>query len=309
MELAVCVIGTVFMDIKGFSFKSYNPLGRNLGEVEYIHGGVGRNIAESLANLELPVTFVSTIDQSAIGAEVETRLKECRVDTSCLWNAEKDGMGVWLALISEQGELVGSISKMPDLTLLGSIMSKKGKDLIGNSSHVVLELDLNSQITCEAIKVAKELRKPVYGIPGNLDVILRHLEIIADLECFICNDIEAGQMISTELQGLSIEDLISCLSEKLFTAGKSSRYMVVTLGERGAIYYDSVRQKVGYQPAIPTDVVDTSGAGDAFFSGTVMGLIKGVPLSQAVIYGTKVASFTISHNENIYRGLASVITS
>ena len=41
-------------------------------------------------------------------------------------------------------------------------------------------------------------------------------------------------------------------------------------------------------------VKDTTGAGDAFFSGTVMALTKGMPLSEAVKYGSRLASLTIS---------------
>ncbi len=306
MDLSVCVIGTIFIDFKGFAFNQYNPLGRNLGKVEFIHGGVGRNIAESLVNLGLPVTFVSTVDQSAIGTEVIERLSCGKVNTSFLWETENDGMGMWLALINENGELVGSISKMPDLTLLGKLISAKGNEIIKNSSHVVLELDLNLTITRNVISLSKKMQKPVYGIPGNLDVILRNKDIIPDLECFICNDIEAGQIIGINLAGLSIEQLIERLSNGLFRKEKSSRYMVVTLGSQGSIYYDSVNNIIGHQPVIPTVVVDTSGAGDSFFSGTVMGLINNVPLREAVVYGTKVASFTIGCNENVYQGVGEI---
>ena len=44
--------------------------------------------------------------------------------------------------------------------------------------------------------------------------------------------------------------------------------------------------------------MDTSGAGDAFFSGTVMGLTRKLPLHEAVRYGAKLASLTIASEEN-----------
>ena len=43
--LNVTMFGTVFMDIKGFAEQNYDPVGRNLGHVKFIHGGVGRNVA------------------------------------------------------------------------------------------------------------------------------------------------------------------------------------------------------------------------------------------------------------------------
>ncbi|RCW48035.1 pfkB family carbohydrate kinase [Paenibacillus prosopidis] len=74
--------------------------------------------------------------------------------------------------------------------------------------------------------------------------------------------------------------------------------MVATLGEKGAVYYPQTKE-VGYQPVFPVKLVDSSGAGDAFFSGTVMGLVKGLSLKEAVICGTKVAGWTIESAENI----------
>ena len=45
----IVVLGAVFVDIKGFPEDIYVPDGRNAGHVEYIHGGVSRNVVEDIA--------------------------------------------------------------------------------------------------------------------------------------------------------------------------------------------------------------------------------------------------------------------
>ncbi len=53
---------------KGFPEDIYIPDGRNAGRIEYIHGGVSRNVVEDIANIELrPHIFV---DDSALGSDV-----------------------------------------------------------------------------------------------------------------------------------------------------------------------------------------------------------------------------------------------
>ena len=52
------------------------------------------------------------------------------------------------------------------------------------------------------------------------------------------------------------------------------------------------------KPAIPTTLVDSTGAGDAFLSGVVMGLSRGLALSRAVEAGTALASATIQTEES-----------
>ena len=303
MDLSVSVIGTVFIDCKGFACNKYYPDGRNLGDIEFVHGGVGRNVAENLSKMDLPVKLVASIDNSSMGQEVIDTLKEKKVDTADVMRAEKDGMGMWLAIINEQGDLAGSISKMPDLSLLEELIKTKGESIIADSSHVILELDLNSKLTRDVLDLCIKLDRPAYGIPGNLDIIMKNLDLLPNLECFICNDFEAGQIINKDLNNLSLEEIKTQLEKHFFIDKLSSRYSVVTLGSLGSIYYNRDSGETGYRKAIETKVVDTSGAGDAFFSGTVAGLIKGLPLKNAVLSGTKVASWTISSNKSICSNL------
>jgi len=46
------------------------------------------------------------------------------------------------------------------------------------------------------------------------------------------------------------------------------------------------------QPAVDVDVVDTTGAGDAFTAGTITALLAGRSLSDAVTFGNAVGALT-----------------
>lgn len=296
MKPKVAVIGTTFMDCKGFAKQQYDPLGRNLGHIRFFHGGVGRNVVENLAYLGLSTYFVSTVDNSALGQEVINRLKRTKVNTEFLTTVEEKGMGMWLAILDQKGDLAGSISQMPDLSLLEKHIHEHGHQMMETCSHVVLELDLNKNISYQVVKLAQTFGKPVYGLPGNLEVVLNHQELLLFTDCFICNEIEAAKLFGQNILGQEIAVIQNEL--KTFVSNAKMKAMVVTLGDRGAVFYDRQREESGYQQALPTRVVDSSGAGDAFFSGTVWGLTYERPLCEAVIYGTKVASWTIQVDEN-----------
>lgn len=301
--LKLAVIGTVFIDCKGFSLQHYNPVGRNLGSIQFVHGGVGRNVVENLAMLKLPVSFVSTVDKTGIGNEVLTRLAGYGVDSTYMESVEQ-GMGMWLAVMNEAGDLAGSISQMPNLSALENMILSKGHAIVEQSSHIVLELDLNDEITRSMIQLTRHAGKPVYGIPGNLEVILRNRNILEYLECFICNHIEAERLIGRSFEGLAREEQQTVLQRFVDQVGMQS--MVVTLGSDGAVYYDRRSKAAGHQPVFPVKLVDSSGAGDAFFSGTIMGLVHQRPLAEAVIYGTKVAGWTIQSKENTCSTLGDI---
>ena len=126
MEIHIAVFGTVFVDCKGFAAARYVPTGRNVGSVRFVHGGVGRNVAENLGQMGLPVSLVSSVDRGAMGADVIGRLGKSGVDTSFMAVLDESGMGMWLAVMDEWGDLAGSISQMPDLRGIEDVVEYRG---------------------------------------------------------------------------------------------------------------------------------------------------------------------------------------
>ncbi|MEI7025363.1 PfkB family carbohydrate kinase [Paenibacillus sp. y28] len=296
MNVKAAVIGTIFMDCKGFAHQAYVPTGRNLGHVQFVHGGVGRNVAENLGLLGVSTSLVSTVDTSGLGQEVIARLQRSGVDTSTLQHTSENGMGMWLAILEQDGGLAGSISHMPDLKHFNTLLAERGEEIIPSASHLILELDLNADLARRTLALAASHGKPVYGIPGNCDVILTHPELLKELSCFICNDIEAGRLLGHALEAASPAAVLDEL--KRFVDEQELQSMVVTLGAKGSVFYDRSTGDSGFQPVFPVKPVDSSGAGDAFFSGTVLGLLYGFPLRSSVVLGTRVASWTIESPEN-----------
>ena len=288
------VVGVTFVDVKGFPKGKYDPQGRNLGSVKIVHGGVARNVVEDFANLGMPVSFLSMLEDSAIGRDVARRLTNAGADLSCTTETEDNGLGMWLVILDENGNLAGSISRMPDLSVLENYIAIYGEEVIAESANVVLEIDMNERIASTILYFAEKYHKKVYSIVGNMSVILAHPDYLSRTDCFICNEIEATKLFGDDLTEYSVEQM----AEYLPGAARRMKIpsMVVTMGSKGSVYYDGERS--GICPIFPTSVVDTSGAGDAFFSGTVMGLTRQLPLEEAVRYGAKLASMTIASEEN-----------
>ena len=160
----------------------------------------------------------------------------------------------------------------------------------------MLEVDLNERIAEMIVDLAEKYGKRVYSIVGNMSVVLARRDLIRRTDCFICNVIEAAKFFgNAAVTDYTTQQMLAFLPGAAKEAGIAS--MVVTMGEQGSVYYDGTAGTSGICPICPTEVVDTCGAGDAFFSGTVMGLVCGKPLSEAVRYGARLASATISHEE------------
>ena len=284
------VIGAVFVDVKGFAFGSYSPEGTNIGDVQVIPGGVCRNVAENFGRLGTPVQFVSMVDDTAMGRDTRDSLAALGVDTTHVIAAEK-GMGMWLAVLDENGDLRGSISRQPDFAALESYIRERGEAIIAETDAIVLEIDMNAAIAGEVLGLAVKYHRPVYAIVGNMGVILKHPEYLRSVSCFICNEIEASRLFEQDITALSPEALLPLLVKESRERGIPA--MVITMGGEGAVYVDHKSGEFGRCPAVPVTMVDSTGAGDAFFSATVAALARKFPLSRAVQVGAKLSALTL----------------
>lgn len=293
--MGIVVIGDVFIDIKGYSTSPYIPYGRNAGTVVQIHGGVGRNVAEDIANVELEPTFVSAVDNDAMGEDVIQKLKRHKVNTQYMKKVE-NGMGTWLAVFDHEGDVVGSISKRPDHSAIERILDEHGDEIFKDADSIAIEIDLDKEIVKKTFAYAEKYNKKVYALVSNMSIAIERRDFIRRTECFVCNQQEAGILFSEDYEKLTAEELSEVLVERIRSAKIPK--MVVTMGEQGAVYADQNGDK-GVHPALKVDVIDTTGAGDAFFSGVCIGLTYGKTLREACAIGTRLSSTVICTSENI----------
>ena len=293
--MGIVVIGAVFVDIKGYPESAYIPSGRNAGRVEQVHGGVGRNVAEDIANCELRPTFVSLVDQTGAGVDVIRKLNSHRVNTDYI-RQTRDGMGTWLAVFDNDGDVVASISKRPNLMPILDILEEQGDEIFANCDSVILEIDIDKEIVKKAFKLAQKYGKKVYSVVGNMSIALERRDFLKSIDCFVCNIQEAGILFSDDYSDKAPLDMIDIISGKVMAA-KIPR-MIVTMGGDGAVYADMYGDK-GYCPARKVAVKDTTGAGDSFCAGVAIGLTYGKTLAEACEIGAHLAASVIVTSENV----------
>ena len=263
--------------------------------MEYIHGGVARNVVEDIANMELRPTFLSIVDDSAMGFEVVEKLKNHKVNTDYIL-AEPDGMGIWLAVFDNNGDVAGSISKRPNAYPLVELLEEKGDEIFSSVEGVVLEVDLDKEIVKKVIELAEKHHTKLFALVSNMGIAVKRRDFLQKFDCFICNQQEAGQLFLDDYMDKTPDEMCDILQEKVLQAKFPS--MVVTMGGKGAVYADC-NGVSGMCPARSVQVVDTTGAGDAFCAGVSIGLTYGKTLGEAVDMGTYLAASVITSSENV----------
>lgn len=293
--MGIVVIGAVFVDIKGYPEAAFVPTGRNVGRVDQVHGGVGRNVAEDIANCELRPTFLSLVDDSGTGLDVVRKLKSHKVNTDYI-RTTRDGMGTWLAVFDNDGDVCASISKRPNLMPIADIMDEKGDEIFANADSIIIEICIDKEIVKRTFRLAKKYNKKVFAVVANMNIALERRDFLQSIDCFICNRLEAGILFSDDYTDKSQEEMVEILSQKVMAARIPS--MIVTMGGDGAVYADCNGDK-GFCAARNVKVIDTTGAGDAFCAGAAIGLTYGKRLKEACEIGAMLAASVIVTSENV----------
>ena len=291
----IVVIGAAFVDIKGYPYAQYIPGGRNSGKVVEVHGGVARNIVEDIANVELRPTFVTVLEPKGISNDVEDKLAKHKVNTEYIKRSE-GGLGTWLAVFDNGGDVVASISKRPDLSRIADILDDKGDEIFRYADSIAVEFDVEVPVLKKVIALAEKHGKKLYAPVSNMSIAMERRDLLKHIDCLVCNLEEAGLLFSEEYEGKNTDEMSGILFNKISQAQIPA--MVVTMGGAGAVYA-SLGGESGHCPAPKTEVRDTTGAGDAFFAGVVTGLTYGKSLGDSCAIGTRLANAVIVTDENV----------
>ena len=292
--MSIIVMGAVFVDIKGYPLAQFIPAGRNVGRVVQVHGGVCRNVAEDLANMGLDAVLLSVVDNTGLSRDVLEHLERHGVDTRYVSHRD-DGLGTWLAIFDNNGDVAASISRRPVLDDVLTTLQEKGDELFAKADSVVVEIDMEVPILEEMFRLADKYSVPVYAVVSNMSIALQRRDMLKQTGCIVCNQQEAGMLFSEDYEDLTCEEMEAILPERIARA--DIRRMIVTMGAKGAVYA-SIDGESGICPAQKVDVIDTTGAGDSFFAGAAAALTYGRSLEEACRVGTRLAGSVIATDDN-----------
>ena len=81
---------------------------------------------------------------------------------------------------------------------------------------------------------AKKYRKKVYAAVSNMSIAMERRSLLQEIDCFVCNQQEAGLMFSDDYDHLTPDEMRATLAANVRSANIPC--MVVTMGEQGAVY-------------------------------------------------------------------------
>lgn len=293
----VLVIGSAGIDIK-CSPKDDTALewGTNVpGVVRNTVGGVARNIAENLARLEIHTILLSAVGRDAPGKRVMRACEKAGINCEYVREIRESHTGNHVTVLDAAGETQFAISDFDIIeTTLNPEYIREHERLIAGATMVVIDTTPTEDALAVIYELAAKYKVRVAADPTS-PVLAGRLCAFIDKTYFIVPNAAETHALCGILNPAHDRETAIQAAHTLVALG--ANIAVVTLGDQGLAYADSGGG--GYLRAIHTDVVDTTGAGDAFSGAAIFGLLNGVPVDEAMRLGITAAALTLQSNRTV----------
>jgi pseudouridine kinase len=288
----VLVIGAASLDLKGHVTGLLRPGASNPGLVRRSVGGVARNVAENLARLGVNVALMTAIGDDAIGQTVLRQAREIGIDTSPSLVVDGGRTGAYLAVLDSTGALHAAVDDMAVLEAISPRYLHDRRKLIAEAAMVVVDANLTPSALETLFGITFKNGVRVCADPTSPLLAARLRPYVSQLALTTPNATEA-----VALSGLSVDDDEDALRVARYLVSLGVGLAVVTLGERGLAYATS--DESGRFPAIRTEIIDPTGAGDAMTAGVIFGLLNDLEPVEAVRLGLSAATLTLRCTETV----------
>lgn len=240
-------------------------------------GGKGLNQSIALARAGSKVFHLGNIGLE--GKWLTDLLRHDSVDISCVKILENEATGHAIIQVDRSGENAilihgGANSAVTDHQIRHALESFSPGDWL-------LTQNETSGVP-EAFQLANLRGMKIACNPAPMsDAVLKYpLELVS---LFIFNETEAEQLTGRR----EMESIRQVMSDRFPNAA-----CVLTLGEKGAYYFD--REQLHFEPAVPVQAVDTTGAGDTFTGYFLTEYINTIAPARALKIACRAAAICVT---------------
>ena len=280
----VIVVGGANTDIGGEPAQRLVRHDSNPGRVTIRHGGVGRNIACNLAQLGLDVRLLTALGTDGLSATLQEDCRARGVDTSLSRVVEGARGSVYLYVADEKGEMEAAIADMDIVSALTPDFLCTRLDILNAADAVVLDANLDA---ASIAYLCENLTVPLYADPVSGAKAPRLAAVLDRLSAIKPNLLEARVLTGKS----SPEDCAEALLEK----GAGSVFL--SLGADGILAASGGERIL--LPAERTEIVSTTGAGDAATAAIVWAEVQGLELAAAACAAVRAGAITAASEETV----------
>lgn len=248
-------------------------------------GGVTANFLADCAKLGAKAGFLGAVGNDEYGKFLLDGLKKNGVDSTCTLKKSGTSSAVnFIMVAKDSGEKI--IIQSPYLQKTQLDVADIKKDYFSNAK-ILHTTAIHTDLALRGIEIARE-RGMLVSFDLEKQIAIRGVDVLKPV-------IEGVDILLPNKEGaktLTVEADIRDAARTLLSWGP--KIVIMTLGADGClIITENDEQQI---PAYKVDVVDTTGAGDAFCAGFIVGhVINGMEITDAAGIANAVAACKVQH--------------
>ena len=286
------VIGAVNIDLIGYPDKKLIFKDDNIGRLETVLGGVGRNIAENLARLDVKVNFLSVFADDHFANQIKQSCNELNIAIENSLVVKDATTSTFMAIMDKDKDMALGISAMhiydgiPESFILDNLATIK------NTEYCILETNMPQSILELVVKKSPNTKFALDAVSGTK--ALKAKNILSKLHILKCNLIEAELLSGIKVTTPNDYQLL--LNHFLNLGVKK---VFITLGKKGLIYGDKNNSK-RLKPIYTIQPKNTTGGGDSFMAGLALAELLKFDIHKMAKIATACAEMTIQHKNTVH---------
>ena len=206
------------------------------------------------------------------------------ITTSHIFIDENEPTGVASIIINKDGEntivVAPGANNMLSKTDIEAIVS-----LVEATDIVLVQLEVPLETVTFVIQLAHKLHKKIILNPAP--AVKLDYNLFSYLDIITPNESETKILL-----GKKVSDLKSASEAAQVFLDKGVKNVVITLGKQGAFFKNDHEEYL--IPAIKTEVIDTTGAGDTFNGALAVAISEGKSWRDALDFSNKAAAISVS---------------
>lgn len=253
-------------------------------DLRLVPGGKGANQAVTAARLGAEVTMIGRVGADVFGEELLGNLEREGIDTAFVERDPDQATGTAFIALAPSGE--NSILVCAGANgAVSPAQVDRACDAIARADILLVQLGLASETVLRGMEIAAEVGARVLFDPapvrGDLDALWPLTTVATP------NETEAEA-----ITGRQVTDVGQAAAAARWFRERGVALAVVKLGARGALAVDDdgARLVAGYR----VEVVDTTGAGDAFAGALGVRLAEGATVEEALAFANAAGAVAAS---------------
>ncbi|MBQ3998698.1 MAG: carbohydrate kinase family protein [Paludibacteraceae bacterium] len=297
METLISVIGGANIDLSATLTDTFIASDSNPGHIEVGYGGVARNIAHNLSLLGAQTQLLTIFGDDLFGGLLRDYCKQQHIDVHLSDKESHLRSGIYLCINNHGGEMIAAVADTDVVRAITPEWLEKRSGDINRSDYIVADANISE----DSIRwLMENVTVPLF-IDG-VSSTKAHRIVNALRKCKLPY-VHSLKLNLKEALAVTESATYAEAAQRLLDMGAAHVY--ITMGGDGVYCRNAAEEWIF--PALPGEIVNTTGAGDAFLAGVIYAYTKGIDFPQTAQYGLMAARATLMSSKAVNPEIGNIL--